>query len=169
MSLSVAVSIPARWGWSRTRQPYPNEWGCSIPVVSDSTMQCDSTKVFTHVASKRSDQRSNVAQLVSLDRIPSHAADDLQDLHILWRVGVGEPKSLEQGTDNFRVGGEFVAKLDEDLWEGGIGEETNPWEDLLENGGHDFVTILCGNCGEEICALGGIENGGVGRGVTEEV
>lgn len=124
---------------------------------------------FTYIASEGSDQRPNVAQLVSLDRIPSHATDDLQDLHIFWRVGVSEPKSLEQGTDDFRVGGELMAKLDKDLWESGIREEANPWEDLLENRCHDFVTVLGGNCGEEIGALGGIEDGGVGRGVTEEV
>ena len=106
---------------------------------------------------------------MSFNRIPSHATDDLQNLHIFWRVGVSEPKSLEQGKDDFRVGSELVAKLDEDLWEGGIREETNPWEDLLENRGHDFVTILGGNCVEEIGALGGIEDGCVRRGVTEEV
>ena len=124
---------------------------------------------FTYIAGKGSNQRPNVAQLVSLNRIPSHAADDLQDLHIFWWVGVGEPKSLKQGTDDFRVGSELMAKLDKDLWEGSIREEANPWEDLLENGGHDFITIFGGNCGEEIGALGGIEYGGVGRGVTEEV
>ena len=124
---------------------------------------------FTYIASEGSDQRPNVAQLVSLDRIPSHATDDLQDLHIFWRVGVGEPKSLEQGTDDFRISGELMAKLDKDLWEGGIREEANPWENLLENRGHDFVTVFGGNCVEEIGALGGIEDGGVGRGVTEEV
>ena len=123
----------------------------------------------TYIAGKGSNQRPNVTQLVSLNRIPSHATNDLQDLHIFRWVGVSEPESLEQGTDDFRVGSELMAKLDKDLWEGGIGEKANPWEDLLENGGHDFITILGGNGGEEIGTLGGIEDGGVGRGVTEEV
>jgi len=35
-----------------------------------------------------------------------------------------------------------VAKLDEDLWEGGIREETNPWEDLPENRCHDFLAEI---------------------------